>query len=118
MGTQHLGEEKNPEDRVFEESDYVLVKFVGEGKKVQPCHYVGRVVEKVEDGSMLRVTYLRKAEVPLGKENQNVLAFKHPNFSDVYDTAVSDIVSKIELKCVTKTLYFFEKDYFKSLLVR
>lgn len=115
---QHLGEEKNPEDRVFEESDYVLVKFVGQGKKVQPCHYVGRVVEKLEDGSTLRVTYLRKAEIPVGKENQNVLAFKHPTSSDVYDTAVSDIVSKIELKCVTKTLYFFEKDYFKSLLVR
>ena len=79
---------------------------------------MGRVVEKLEDGSRLRVTYLRKAEVPVGKENQNVLAFKHPIFSDVYDTTVSDIVSKIELKCVTKTLYFFEKKYFKSHLIR
>ena len=64
------------------------------------------------------VTYLRRAEVPVGQENENVLAFKHPNFSDDYDTAVSDIVSKIELKCVTKTLYFFEKKYFKSHLIR
>ena len=118
MGMQHLGEEKNPEDTVFEESDYVLVKFVGHGKKVQPCHYVGRVVKKLKDGSRLRVTYFRRAEVPVGQENQNVLAFKRPNVSDDYDTAVSDIVSKIDLKCVTKTLYLFESNYFKSLLVR
>ena len=54
----------------------------------------------------------------LEKENQNVLAFKHPPSSDVYDTTVSDIVSKLKLKFVTKTLYYFDKDYFKSLLVR
>ena len=34
----------------------------------------------------------------LEKENQNVLAFKHPTFEDVYDTAVSDIVSKIRVE--------------------
>ena len=65
---------------------------------MQPCHYVGRVAEKLDDGSRLRVTYLRNAEVPVGKENQNVLAFKHPTSSDVYDTAVSDIVSKIRVE--------------------
>ena len=65
---------------------------------MQLCNYMGRVVEKLEDGTSLRVTYLRKAEVPVGKENQNVLAFKHPIFSDVCDTAVSDIVSKIRVE--------------------
>lgn len=31
MGMQPLGERKTSEDRGFEESDYVLVKFVGVG---------------------------------------------------------------------------------------
>ena len=104
LGMQHLGDENNSEDRVFEESNYVLVQFVGDGKKEQPHHFVGKVVKKLEDGSRLRVTYLRRAEVPVGKENQNVLAFKNPNKTDDFDTAVSDIVTKLTLKSVTKSL--------------
>lgn len=64
------------------------------------------MLKKLEGGSKHRVIYLHRAEFLVGQVNENVSAFKHPNFSEDYVTAVSDVFLKNKYEMCHKNLVF------------